>query len=91
MRRGAAAVNGQRWHRRLGKLAFPDPVVATRHAWWAGALRRLTPREREELAELRERLDAGGLAGLTDAELDHLEALVTILQGDEAADGSGAH
>ena len=83
-------MNGQRWNRRLGKLAFPDPVVATRHAWWEGALRRLTPREREELAELRERLEAGGLAGLTDVELDRLEQLVTILQGDDPADGSGA-
>jgi hypothetical protein len=80
-------MNGKRWRRRLGKLAFPDPVEASRDAWLEEALPRLAPGEREELADLRDRLNESGLAGLTDAELDRLEALVAILHGGDPGDG----
>ena len=83
-------MNGKSWRRRISKISFRDPLVETRHAWLKVMTQRLSPGEREELADLRERLDRFGLEGLTNAELDRLEQLVTILQGDDPADGSVA-
>jgi len=77
-----AEMNTRTWSRRLSKIQFPDPMDEARGAWLDAALRRLSPSEREEMADLRERLGDGGLGGLTAAERDRLKQLAAIIHGD---------
>ena len=61
---------------RLTKLeaAVPTPVLPP-----AYDLSRLTPDQLERMAELRERVDAVGLSGLTDEEVEEGAAMSEIL------------
>jgi len=61
---------------RLAKVeaAVPKPVIRP-----AYDLSRLTADQLERMAELRERVDAVGLSGLTDGEVDELAAMSKIL------------
>jgi len=65
---------------RLTKLeaAVPKPVTGP-----AYDLSRLTADQLERMAELRERIDAVGLAGLTDREVDELAGMSEILLASE--------
>jgi len=65
---------------RLTRLeaAVPKPVLRP-----AYDLARLTADQLERMAELRERIDAVGLAGLTDGEVDELAEMSEILLASE--------
>jgi hypothetical protein len=75
-------MNVTTWRRRLGKLTFPDRT--SDHAvWLERGLKLLTDAEFAELDYLRARVVAVDLDGMTDDELDRLEALL-LTMGAEA-------
>ena len=84
-------MNGKTWGRRLNRIGVT--VTPERNGQRRISLelivQRLTPAEREEVADLRERIDAVGLEGMSDTELDRLETLIEQLENDPEKDGTG--
>jgi hypothetical protein len=81
-------MNRKVWGRRLDRLG----VIATparndqRQITIELIAQQLTPVERETATDLRERLNAVGLEGLTDVELDRLETLIEKLENEPKRD-----
>ena len=71
---------------RLARLEAAVPKPATRPVY---DLSRLTPDQLERMAELRERIDAVGLSGLTDGEVDELAWMSEILLAPEPPEPPG--
>jgi hypothetical protein len=82
-------VSAARWARRLDAFAPALAARARRRAARAVQAERLTVAQLERMAELRARVEAVGLSGLTDEELAEAEALVAILEGPDVLGDSG--
>ena len=72
---------------RLARLeaAVPKPVPRPVYDF-----SRLSPDQLERMAELRERVNAVGLSGLTDGEVEELAEMTEILVAPDPPAGSGA-
>ena len=74
-------MNAKSWNRRLGKITFPDRTN-DHAAWLDRGLKLLTDEEFAEFDQLRERVIAVDLEGMTDDELERLQTLLEQMGGD---------
>ena len=74
-------MNAKTWHRRLGKITFPDRTN-DHAAWLDRGLKLLTDEEFAEFDQLREQVIAVDLEGMTDDELERLQTLLEQMGGE---------